>query len=172
MKKIAVISLLSFVGLSLALPGCGRGGSSKGSDNLDEIESIVNHTDGRSVTEANVDSLALMADDLTPIEAAQVLATYTDMIGKMSARSKKLETMRKFVDVYDIVMTVNGSDMRQMFENVAQRWPQYDPAARAKEYREQLADYADGSVNEESSSAGDYAAPVDSTKTAETDSIN
>lgn len=61
------------------------------------------------------DSLALRADDLTPAQAVKVLDAFVKMeiqASKAGNRRKVQETMRKFVDLYDIVFENDASGMR------------------------------------------------------------
>ena len=66
------------------------------------------------------DKLALNADDLTPAQAASVLAGFYELHLKYESgykRKSDMETMRKFVDVYDIVNSNHGNDFRKALTN-------------------------------------------------------
>ena len=87
------------------------------------------------------DSMALMVDDLTPGQSVNVLATFVGVIdGDLAGHRtrKAMETMRKYVDVYDIALSINPKDMRKAL-NADHRY-NFDSLATA--YRSRLADYA------------------------------
>lgn len=163
MKKTIISALkpaavfFSAVAAVMIITSCGK----KSADSVDdsqiaEIESVVTQsTSGESRNTSHVDSLALMADYLTPVEAAEVLATYMQIAANArdnNDSNTRLVTMRKFVDVYDIVMAVNSSEMRPMFERLAAQ-SSFNIPQTATEFRAELSDYADGSAAEDASSA-------------------
>ena len=87
------------------------------------------------------DSMALMVDDLTPAQSVNVLATFVGVIKDDLAghRTRKaMETMRKYVDVYDIALSINPKDMRKALN----RDRRYNFDSLATAYRSRLADYA------------------------------
>ncbi len=87
------------------------------------------------------DSMALMVDDLTPAQSVNVLATFVGVIDSDMAEHrtrKAMETMRKYVDVYDIALSINPKDMRKALSN--DRRYNFDSLATA--YRSRLSDYA------------------------------
>ncbi|MCM1482866.1 MAG: hypothetical protein NC043_00890 [Muribaculaceae bacterium] len=134
---------------------------------MSEIENAIKAGEGARAVSTRVDSMALEADDLTPSQAVQVLVAYMRIHEEAKQNGDTqldMETLRKFVDVYDIVTSVGGSEMTETFRALAARSPRYDIPAAAKEYRAILADYADGTSSEEE--AGAPAAPK-----AETDSV-
>ncbi len=62
---------------------------------------------------AMADSMSLFVDDFTPEQTVQVLSAfvkvYSDAQSKRESR-RALETVRKYVDVYDIALSVNPKD--------------------------------------------------------------
>lgn len=157
MKTLRFFRYTLVAALVVSMCSCkGNQSSNIGDTEIDEIEQAVSGSSAARSMEMHVDSLALMADDLTPSEAVQVLVTYMRIHedAKANNNSKRdLETMRKFVDVYDIVMTVNSDEMRPAFDKVARRNSSLNIHAAAKEYRSLLADYGDGTAVEEESPA-------------------
>lgn len=134
---------------------------------MDEIESAIKSGEGTRAISTRVDSMALEADDLTPSEAVQVLVAYMRLHEEAKSNGDTkldMETLRKFVDVYDIVTSVGGSEMNETFSKLAKRNPRFNIPVAAKEYRSILADYADGVATEEESERPAPKAQTDSVK--------
>lgn len=100
---------------------------------------------------AAADSMSLFVDDLSPDQTVQVLMTFlsvhNDLAGKNYRRD--LETLRKFVDVYDIALSANPKDTRAAFAKVRKMNPSIDFDSIAKSFREKLGQYdavQDGSL--------------------------
>lgn len=147
MKKIVFLGAIIAMGLLVACSG--KKNSAPADEEIVELEQQLNDSKQSNSAISQIDSLALMADDLTPAEALKVLITYMHVAqeAKEANKSKlELETMRKYVDVYDIVMGANRSDMTKAFEKFAKRNANYNVIATAKDYRERLSNYADGSA--------------------------
>lgn len=155
MKILKFFRYALVAALVFSMDSCkGNQSSNIGDTEIDEIEQAVSGSSAARSMEMHVDSLALMADDLTPPEAVQVLVTYMRIHEDAKANNdsrRDLETMRKFVDVYDIVMSVNSDEMRPAFDKVARRNSSMNIHAAANEYRSLLADYGDGTAVEEES---------------------
>lgn len=90
------------------------------------------------------DSMALFVDDLTPEQTVQVLMAFmtvhNDAVAKKESR-RDLETLRKFVDVYDIALSANPKDTRAAFDKVKKINPEVDFDALAIAFREKLTQY-------------------------------
>ena len=115
---------------------------------------------------AEIDSLALNADDLDAHGAVAVLLGYAriaDDAESAHQSRKRLVTIRKFVDVYDITLSNNGDDMRQAMER-ARISTGVDLKALADAYREQLSGEDEAAGVEEGEVAPK--APADSVKPA------
>lgn len=162
--------ILACAVIATILTSCGGGKNGVSEDKqVLEIEQAAESFSG-SRGEMQIDSLALMADDLTPAEASQVLLIYMrirEEARKAGNEKRDLETMRKFVDVYDIVLGANGAEMRETFERIARHNPNHNFEAVAKEYRELLSNYASGSGVEESGYYEPQPSAADSSKTEE-----
>ena len=94
-----------------------------------------------------IDNLALNADDLEPREAVAVLVGYLEIEKNAQEANKRklvLETMRKFVDVYDIVMLNHGNDMRSAISRNASATG-IDLSVIAGEFRDRLHGVDEGS---------------------------
>lgn len=114
---------------------------------------------------AMADSMSLFVDDFTPEQTVQVLSAFievhTDAEAKRENR-RNLETLRKYVDVYDIALSVNPKDTRAAFEKARRANPALDFDSIARAFREKLANYdsmQDGSL---------VSAPADTTDTTAT----
>lgn len=153
-------AMKSFVGYTLvfatvvALTACGGKGDKGAADDTETLD-LTDYTPGHAVQMSDkIDSLALNADDLSPEDAVNVLLAYVEIeqfADNESATKKKRETMRKFTDVYDIVMGNHGNDFRAAIDK-ARRSTDVDLTTIASAYRERLADYDEG--------AGIESAPV------------
>ncbi|MDE5727971.1 MAG: hypothetical protein K2H83_00310 [Duncaniella sp.] len=102
---------------------------------------------------AMADSMALMVDDLTPEQTVQVLTAFLT-IHNEAVRAKEtrkdLETLRKYVDVYDIALSANPADTRAAFEKARRLNPSVNFDSVAAAFRERLTQYDaihDGSLN-------------------------
>lgn len=90
------------------------------------------------------DSMSLFVDDLTPEQTVQVLMTFLNVHNEAVAKGQKrrdLETLRKYVDVYDIALSVNPSDTRAAFAKAKRINPAVDLDSVAQAFREQLTQY-------------------------------
>lgn len=156
------------VAVSMMFIACGGNKESDAADSqIDEIEQALERGEGSRAISNRIDSMALEADDLTPAEAVQVLVAYIRLHEQTKQEGNAqadMEILRKYVDVYDIVTSVGGDEMRSTFDKLARRDSRYNLAVVAKEYRSILADYADGVATEEENSAPQAA-------TAQTDSV-
>lgn len=116
---------------------------------------------------AMADSLSLLVDELTPEQTVQVLTAFirvhNDAVENHQSR-RDLETIRKYVDVYDIALSVNPRDTRAAFEKALEINPRIDFDAIALEFRERLTQY--DAIQDGSLTAAE--APAD---TAATDSV-
>ncbi len=90
------------------------------------------------------DSMALMVDDLTPEQTIQVLTAFLTIHNQAVASGehrKDLETLRKYVDVYDIALSVNPRDTRAAFEKAHRLNPAVNFDSVATSFREKLTQY-------------------------------
>ena len=102
-------------------------------------------TEGRLETaSAMADSMSLFVDDLTPDQTVQVLMAFltvhNEAVAKKDSR-RDLETLRKYVDVYDIALSVNPSDTRAAFAKARKVNPSVDFDSLATSFRERLTQY-------------------------------
>lgn len=107
-----------------------------------------------------LDSMALNADDLTPQQAVNLLTGYVEIYRNSSSAKTKAVTMRKFVDVYDILISNYGDE----FRNAVSRAANEETNLRdiSQDFRTKLAGYdeASGQV---------YDAPVQKDTTQQTE---
>ena len=84
---------------------------------------------------------------------------YSDAQSKRESR-RALETVRKYVDVYDIALSVNPKDTRAAFEKARRAGTGLDFDSIARAFREKLSNYdamQDGSLTAQSSEPADTA---------------
>lgn len=118
---------------------------------------------GASKMSETIDNLALNADDLEPREAVAVLVGYLEIEKEAQAAHKHkvvLETIRKFVDVYDIVISNHGDKMCDAIRRNASSTG-IDLTTVASQFRNRLHGVDEGS--------GTEAAPAATTDTTATD---
>lgn len=156
MKKI-LLSIFVAVAVT-AMPGCG----SKGSDSDGTVPAEVEEQNTQLAEALNVgnikqaavmaDSMSLFVDDFTPEQTVQVLMTFLSVHNDAVAnkeRRRDLETIRKYIDVYDIALSVNPRDTRAAFAKAKRINPAVDFDSIAVTFREKLAQYdaiQDGSL--------------------------
>lgn len=135
------------------------------SDNNESSATEVIATEDISLHNAPVsvlDSLALNADDLSPQQAVSLLNGYVEIYRNSSSAKTKAVTMRKFVDVYDILISNYGDEFRAAVSRAANE----DINLRdiSQDFRTKLAGY-----DEASGQVYDAPAPKDTTVVSETD---
>lgn len=152
MKKFTLI-----IALCLALAACGGKKSTTETTEASEAENTrlaeaLNVGDLKSAS-VMADSMSLFVDDFTPEQTVQVLMTFlqvhNDAVANKNTR-KDLETLRKYVDVYDIALSVNPSDTRAAFAKAHSLNPEVNFDSIATMFREKLTQYDavhDGSLN-------------------------
>lgn len=158
----------------LAISACSGKKSEAGteSEQVEEQSSQLN----TALTSGNIkemaaaaDSMSLFVDDFTPEQTVQVLKAFITVHEDAAAKRdyrRDLETMRKFVDVYDIALSVNPKDTRSAFAKESRRAGGADFEVIASEFRERLAQYDGSRVGYDSSSQA-----ADTTAT-QTDSVS
>lgn len=158
-RNILIIMLAAVVGLTVE--SCG--GSKKNAESLPEtttkevevqksqLEQALSSGDLKHAS-VMADSMSLFVDDFTPAQTVQVLTAFVtlhnDATKKHEGR-RDLETLRKFVDVYDIALSVNPKDTREAFRKALAANPALDFDSIAKVFRARLRDYdsmQDGSL--------------------------
>ena len=153
------ILLFIMLGAALAVvPGCGsKGGNAEASvaesveDQNTQLAAALNVGDLRHASEM-ADSMSLFVDDFTPEQTVQVLmaflSVHNDAVAK-GDRRRDLETLRKYVDVYDIAVGANPNDTRAAFAKAKKLNPAVDFDSVARSFRERLSQYdaiQDGSL--------------------------
>ncbi len=113
----------------------------------DDLRDAVGQHDRKKI-KSMADELALNADDLTPDQAVSVLMGFYDMHLQYSGEHKyrsDMETMRKFVDVYDIVNSNHGDKFKKALKATKNVYPDVDFVEVYKQFAEKLTQY-DGSA--------------------------
>ena len=153
-----ILYIIVAVGALAALVSCG----SKASKSADAPEVSVDEQNTQLANALNVgnlkeasamaDSMSLFVDDFTPEQTVQVLMTFLSVHNDAVAnkeRRRDLETIRKYIDVYDIALSVNPKDTRAAFDKAKRLNPEVDFDAIAIDFRGRLTQYdavQDGSL--------------------------
>jgi len=163
------------VGIAACVAACG---SKAGSESETVVETVdeQNTQLAEALNVGNIkqasamaDSMSLFVDDFTPEQTVQVLMAFLSVHNDAVAskeRRRDLETIRKYIDVYDIALSVNPKDTRAAFEKARRINPEVDFDSIAVMFRERLAQYdaiQDGSLVAPEPQAADSAA-ADSVK--------
>lgn len=165
-----------FPAICILVLGCSAcSGSDSGSANSETItDGIVDFTENGHAPRntGHIDSLANEADFLSAGEGVGVLVAYNDIIcqAREGGKSKLMyETMRKFVDLYNIVSHNHRSEFIDATDKVLRN---QGPDLRnlVTEYRDRLADYDDASGMISFAPKAEET-PADSTAKAATDSV-
>lgn len=155
MKKLLSILI---IGAAVSLVSCSGGRKADGAEAPVEVEEQKSQLEqalsAGNLKQASVmaDSMSLFVDDFTPEQTVQVLTAFvrlhTDAASRRESR-RDLETLRKYVDVYDIALSVNPKDTRAAFDKAKRENPDMDFDALAIEFRKKLNQYdsmQDGSL--------------------------
>ncbi|MDE5693615.1 MAG: hypothetical protein K2I09_06830, partial [Duncaniella sp.] len=145
-----ILSLIVAVGFMSVVVSCGTksGGEPEAVvENVDEqntqlAEALNVGNIGRA--SAMADSMSLFVDDFTPEQTVQVLMAFLSVHNDAVAakeRRRDLETIRKYIDVYDIAVSTNPKDTRAAFAKAKRINPEVDFDSIAVMFRERLAQY-------------------------------
>ena len=154
LKSFKINSLFTAFSLCLIISLCSC--SSSGSASETEIEAqnveLEEALSAHNLTAASAvaDSMALFVDDLNPAQTIQVLTAFITIHNDAAATGDKqrdLETMRKFVDVYDLSMAIHGKDMRKAVERAKGKG--VDIESYFDQFRENLVDYDDSQATDD-----------------------
>ena len=153
-----ILSIIVAVGIAACVAACG----SKGNGESAAVVETVDEQNTQLAEALNVgnikqdsamaDSMSLFVDDFTPEQTVQVLMAFLSVHNDAVAskeRRRDLETIRKYIDVYDIALSVNPKDTRAAFEKARRINPEVDFDSIAVMFRERLAQYdaiQDGSL--------------------------
>ena len=135
--------------ISLPIIATSCGSSTKDSSEEEIVVVIDNDTDeplqtgGRKMSIA-ADSMALYADDLSPKQALTVLSTFYRVHLEARAngeRRKDIQTKRKFIDVYDIVMANHRDELRRLMIRAYEADSTLNLPGAIQEFKGLLEDY-------------------------------
>ncbi len=143
---------LIYVFTAIALTATSCGNSTENATDVTDISDAPEVVDLTGNSHAprtimHIDSLANQADFLTTGEGVSVLVAYAEVIDESLKAGKvksAYETMRKFVDLYNIVNNNHRQEFRSAVEKI-KRSSGADLTAMADKYREKLSDYDDAS---------------------------
>ncbi len=162
MAKIFTPAYLIILSLPLLATSCGSSTSHDSSEGEEIV--VVSHegtsanipTDGRKMSVV-ADSMALYADDLSPEQALTVLSTFYRVHLDARAngeRRKDIQTMRKFIDVYDIVMSNHRDELRRLMLRTYEADSTLNLPGAIDEFKRLLDDY-----DSAHGQGGEYVAP-------------
>lgn len=151
--------------LCAAVCCCAAGCSSKSdSGNPGAVtEPVMEEAEVLHASASVLDSMALNADDLTPRRAVSLLNGYVEIYRNSGSSRSKAVTMRKFVDVYDILISNYGDEFRNAVSSAASE--ETNLRELYQEFRGKLAGY-----DEASGMVAEPSVPKDSTATEPVDS--
>ncbi|MCM1337148.1 MAG: hypothetical protein NC187_01760 [Candidatus Amulumruptor caecigallinarius] len=173
MNRQSICRLVMAGALALTVAAC----SSKKSDSSEAVNEEMRNShlfeainSGDMMRTASIaDSLALNVDDITNNESVAVLMAYLEVHNKASEANDRrldLETLRKFVDVYDLSLQRDRDGMQAALAQARQVNPDVDLEVLCREFRAKLAEYdaiqGGDLTNDEPAAADTTAAAVDS----------
>lgn len=153
MKNLLITVALALLAILLCVACGGKSDKEHPAPDAADLEAaeLQNTRLARALTEGHVetasamaDSMSLFVDDLTPDQTVQVLMAFLTVHNEAVARKdtrRDLETLRKYVDVYDISLSVNPSDTRAAFDKARRVNPAVDLDSLATSFRERLTQY-------------------------------
>ncbi len=151
--------------LCAAVCCCAAGCSSKSDSGNPRAatEPVMEEAEVLHASASVLDSMALNADDLTPRRAVSLLNGYVEIYRNSRSSRSKAVTMRKFVDVYDILISNYGDEFRNAVSSAAN--DEINLRELYQEFRGKLAGY-----DEASGMVAEPSVPKDSTATEPVDS--
>ncbi|MDE7025336.1 MAG: hypothetical protein K2O88_05580 [Paramuribaculum sp.] len=140
-KILSFVSSILSLAICIAICGC----TDKSENNsIPAPETITIEESTLSHAPASVlDSMALNADDLNPQQAIDLLTGYVQIYRNSSSNRTKAVTMRKFVDVYDILISNYGDDFRNAVSQAANE--ETNLRDISQEFRSKLSGYDEAS---------------------------
>ena len=138
LKSISFLAAMALVALMTACSGGKDGKAEIVEVQNSQLAEALNNGDYRSAS-VLADSMALYVDDLSPDETVSVLMAFLEFHNQ--AKGEDLETLRKYVDVYDIAIDNNPNDMRAAFSKARSMNPNLDFEQAARDFRRALAEY-------------------------------
>ncbi len=153
-----ILSIIVAVGIAACVAACGSKGNGESAAVVETVDEqntqLAEALNVGNIKQASAmaDSMSLFVDDFTPEQTVQVLMAFLSVHNDAVAskeRRRDLETIRKYIDVYDIALSVNPKDTRAAFEKARRINPEVDFDSIAVMFRERLAQYdaiQDGSL--------------------------
>lgn len=143
-RKILIVMAVAIV--SVGTFSCGsdksKGDHDTGEQNSELTAALQSHDMKRA--SAIADSMAMYIDELTPDETVTVLMAFLQIHNDAAAageRQRDLETIRKFVDVYEIASSLNPNDFKAAVIRTNQLNPNLNFAQIFEDFRDKLAEY-------------------------------
>lgn len=177
MKHKIILPIVA-IAMAVCAVGCGSRKSKESSPEsqapvVEQSSPLADALNGGNLSHASqmADSMSLFVDDFTPEQTVQVLMAFlqvhNDAVANKQYR-RDLETLRKYIDVYDIALSVNPKDTRKAFEKARRLNPSVDFDSLARVFRDRLTQYDaihDSSMTSEP--AEETAAPDSTAQTEE-----
>lgn len=121
---ILIAAALFLGGSSIFMSSCRKSADDTVVEHPDVDDADIDPVDfqhgANAISVQQLDQLILMPDDLTPGQAVGALKMLDDQI-RGSQGAKRDETMRKFVDLYGIMLDIHGDNMRKAFKRLKER---------------------------------------------------
>ncbi|MCM1292921.1 MAG: hypothetical protein NC111_03490 [Bacteroides sp.] len=119
MKRLFIIlSAITLVFSNFSCSSSNSDGSESTANASSKETDPVDYERGpEQITAGQLDQLILSPDDLTPGQAAGALKMLSTIIGQTSGTPRE-ETMRKFVDLYGIMLDIHGDNMYEAFDKM------------------------------------------------------
>lgn len=177
-KRQYTLIMKAAAAVCLPLMLCACGGSKDNSDEgmasvVGEGTELLDAIQSKDYARTSIlaDSLALNVDDLSNSESVAVLAAYLQVHNNASLsddRQKDLETLRKFVDVYELSFQRDRDGMKEAVAEARRHNSDMDLEALYNEFKGRLAEYDALQGGELTNEPEDTSAKPDSTATDST----
>lgn len=163
---LTAVTAALLVGLGACKSESEKSGVNVEDQNTELTAALQDHNIKRVSTIA--DSMAMYVDELSPDESITVLMAFLEIHNDAAAakdRRRDLETIRKFVDVYDIASMVNPNDFKAAVAHARSINPAVNLAQIVEDFRDKLAEYE--ALNGEPEPAQETVTATDSTTVEE-----
>lgn len=150
--RATIFLLIATIALAATTTSCSKKNKNQDTEIVDieqtddALRMAIEHHDRKQLS-SMLDDMALNADDLSPESGVSVLMGYYEMYTQYAGerRSRQaMETMRNFVDVYDIVNANHKENFKRALKKTNPVYPNVDFEEVYAQFQEKLANY-DGS---------------------------
>ncbi len=167
-KSFIICALVALLGVTASCGGSKHEASSEQAGQQQNALYEAMRSGDIAQVEIVADSLSELFDELNTDEQVTLLLAYLQVHNDAAAKKDTkhdLETIRKFMDIYELSMASNGDEITRAFNAARDLNGNVDLPVIASTFREQLADY-DAVAGELKPEPTPAPAPVDETKPA------